>query len=238
MYPHYSFPGRTAIVTGGSNGIGRAIAERLIAAEADVYVWDLVEPEFEGASFARVDVTDPASISDAIDLADERVDMLVNNAGFAGPTLPLDDYDPTVWRQIIDVNLIGVYEVCRQVVPLMRREGWGRIVNIASLAGKEGTPNASAYSAAKGGVIAMTKSMGKELAMTDIRVNALAPAAVETDILSQMAPEHVQTMINKSPMQRLGQPDEVAETVMWLLSAATSFSTGAVFDLSGGRATY
>ena len=187
--------------------------------------------------FSRVDVTDAEQIADALDGV-ERVDLLVNNAGFAGSTVPLDAYDPGEWRRLIDVNLVGVFEICRQVVPLMRRHDYGRIVNMASLAGKEGTPNASAYSAAKAGVIALTKSLGKELAETGIRANALAPAAVQTAILDQMAPEHVQTMIAKSPMKRLGQVDEVTEAVLWLLSDACSFSTGAVFDLSGGRATY
>lgn len=238
MRPIYQYSGRTAVVTGGSNGIGRAIAERLVEADADVHVWDLSPPDFDGVTYSPVDVTDPATIAAAIDGTEERIDMLVNNAGFAGSTVSTDDYDPAEWRRLIDVNLIGVYEVSRLVVPLMKRNGWGRIVNIASLAGKEGTPNASAYSAAKAGVIALTKSMGKELALTDIRVNALAPAAVETDILNQMSPEHVQTMIAKSPMGRLGTVDEVAEIVMWMLSAACTFNTGAVFDLSGGRATY
>jgi len=145
---------------------------------------------------------------------------------------------PADWRGIIDVNLTGVFEVTRQVVPVMRRAGRGRVVNMASLAGKDGSPNLSAYSAAKAGVIAFTKSLGKELAETDIRVNAVAPAAVQTDILQQMAPEYVQAMIAKSPMKRLGTVDEVAELVLWLCSEACSFSTGAVFDASGGRATY
>jgi 3-oxoacyl-[acyl-carrier protein] reductase len=152
--------------------------------------------------------------------------------------MPLDDYDPDEWQRIVDVNLVGTFNVCRAVVPALRRADAGRIVAIASLAGKEGTPNASAYSAAKAGVLALVKSLGKELAATGVRVIAIAPAAVRTSLLAQMAPEHVQTMIAKSPMGRLGEPQEVAELAAWLCSDACSFSTGAVFDLSGGRATY
>ena len=164
--------------------------------------------------------------------------MLVNNAGFAGPTIRVEDYEPEQWRHIVEVNLFGVYEVSRLVVPVMRRAGWGRIVNMASLAGKEGTPNASAYSAAKAGVIAFTKSLAKELAATEVRVNCVAPAAIETSLLEQVTPEFLRIMIDKSPMQRLGTVEEVAAIVMWLCSEDCSFNTGAVFDLSGGRATY
>lgn len=235
--PIYDFSGCTAVVTGGAAGIGFAICDALKAAGAEVHVWDLSAVEDDRFSSSIVDVTNPDDITAALD-GMERVDLLVNNAGFAGSTVPLDEYDRIEWRRLIDVNLVGVYEVCRQVVPLMRRYDQGRIVNVASLAGKEGTPNASAYSAAKAGVIALTKSLGKELATTGIRVNSLAPAAVKTAILDQMSPQHVQTMIDKSPMKRLGEADEVADAVLWLLSEACRFSTGAVFDLSGGRATY
>ena len=156
----------------------------------------------------------------------------------AGPTVPVEAYDPAEWRRLVEVNLIGVYEVARLVVPHMRKRPFARIINIASLAGKEGTPNSSAYSAAKAGVIAFTKALGKELADTNIRVNCIAPAAIETDLLKQMAPEHVEIMIAKSPMKRLGTVAECAELVLWLASEACTFNTGAVFDLSGGRATY
>jgi 3-oxoacyl-[acyl-carrier protein] reductase len=237
----YDFSGRSAVVTGGAMGIGRAIAEGLRDAGATVRVWDLAAPSFSGVSYCPVDVTDAASIAAALEATTEaqgRIDMLINNAGVAGPTLAMESYDPADWRRIVEVNLIGVYEVSRQVVPPMRQVGWGRIVNMASLAGKEGTPNASAYSAAKAGVIAFTKSLAKELALTDIRVNCVAPAAVETAILDQMAPDFVQTMIDKSPMKRLGTAEEVAAMVLWLCSEACSFNSGAVFDLSGGRATY
>jgi NAD(P)-dependent dehydrogenase (short-subunit alcohol dehydrogenase family) len=167
-----------------------------------------------------------------------RIDILVNNAGYAGRAELVERYDPTEWRRLVEVNLIGVFEVCRHVVPHMRATGWGRIVNMASLAGKEGTPMLSAYSSAKAGVIAFTKCLGKELADTDIRVNCLAPAAIDTDILKQLGPSAVEAMIAKSPLKRLGTVEEVADAVLWLCSEACSFSTGAVFDLSGGRATF
>ncbi len=237
----YDFSGQVAVVTGGAQGIGKAIAEALGRFGAAVRTWDLAAPETEGLVAQSVDVTDPDSVAAARDavLADEGgIDILVNCAGIAGSTLPVVETDPAEWRRVIEVNLFGVYHVCRLVVPCMQETGRGRIVNVASLAGKEGTPNASAYSAAKAGVIAFTKSLGKELAMTEIRVNAIAPAAVKTAILDQMAPAHVETMIAKSPMQRLGTVDEVAALTLWLCSEACSFNTGAVFDLSGGRATY
>ena len=241
MAVSYDFTGRTAVVTGASKGIGRRIAERLRDAGAQVWNFDLSPIELHGIGQLRVDVTDAGQIADAVAQLQEetsRLDILVNNAGFTGGSLTVEQLDPADWRRIIEVNLTGVFEVTRQVVPVMRQGGWGRIVNMASLAGKDGSPNLSAYSAAKAGVIAFTKSLGKELADTNIRVNAVAPAAVETDILQQMAPEYVQAMIAKSPMKRLGSVDEVAEMVLWLCSEACSFSTGAVFDVSGGRATY
>jgi NAD(P)-dependent dehydrogenase (short-subunit alcohol dehydrogenase family) len=227
----YDFTSRSAIVTGGSNGIGRRIAERLQAAGAAVWVWDPAPCDVPGVRHAPVDVTNADQITRARDalLAEVLgIDILVNNAGF----------DPAEWRRVVEVNLTGVFEVSRLVVPAMRVAPAGRIVNLASLAGKEGTPYLSAYSAAKAGVIAFTKSLAKELADTNIRVNSVAPAAIETDILTQMSEAVVETMIAKSPLKRLGTVDEVADLVMWLCSEACSFSTGAVFDLSGGRATY
>ena len=237
----YDLSGRTAVVTGGSKGIGRAIVQRLSEAGAQVWNWDVSPDALDGVAACKVDVTNAADIERAVAQVAEstaRIDILVNNAGFTGGSLTVEELDPADWRRILDVNLTGVFEVSRQVVPVMRRGGWGRIVNIASLAGKEGSPRLSAYSAAKAGVIAFTKALGKELADTNILVNSVAPAAIETDILQQMAPEYVEAMVAKSPMKRLGSVEEVAELVTWLCSDACSFSTGAVFDLSGGRATY
>ncbi|QGZ65428.1 SDR family NAD(P)-dependent oxidoreductase [Paraburkholderia acidisoli] len=241
---HYDFAGRVAVITGAAGGIGRAISDAFALAGAQCVNWDRVPGALDVAHaphHVEVDVTRPGTVEAALAATLERygrVDYLVNNAGFAGSTVPLDEYDPAEWQRIVDVNLVGTYHVCRFVVPAMRRAGAGRIVNIASLAGKEGTPNASAYSAAKAGVIALTKSLGKELAQAGVLVNGIAPAAVATPLLAQMSPAHVQTMIDKSPLQRLGTVDEVAGLALWLCSDSCTFSTGAIFDLSGGRATY
>jgi NAD(P)-dependent dehydrogenase (short-subunit alcohol dehydrogenase family) len=237
----YDFQDRVAIVTGGSKGIGRCIAERLRDAGAQVIVWDIVPPEFEGVSFSEVNVSDRGSITRGVaqlTAAGRAVHILVNNAGVAGPSTPVLRFDPDTWHQIVEVNLISIFEVCRQVVPLMEHAGSGRVVNMASLAGKDGTPLMSAYAAAKAGIIAFTKSFGKELAHTDIRVNCVAPAAIETDILRQLSPEAVRRMIEISPMKRLGTVEEVSDIVLFLCSEACSFSTGASFDASGGRAVY
>lgn len=235
MAVSYDLQGRVAVVTGGLRGIGAAIAARLRRCDARVVVWD--RDASEEPDHAQVDITEPAAIEQALARL-PRLDILVNNAGYAGMTVPVEDYPPAEWQRVIGINLTGTFNVCRAAVPALRRNGWGRVVNIASLAGKEGTPNAAAYSAAKAGVIALTKSLGKELANTGVLVNAVAPAAVRTELLRQMSPEHVQIMIDKAPMKRLIEPAEVAELVAWLCSDACTANTGAVFDLSVGRATY
>ncbi|MGD9741032.1 MAG: SDR family NAD(P)-dependent oxidoreductase [Dongiaceae bacterium] len=237
---HFDLGGRVALVTGGARGIGAAIAAALKRCGASVVIWDR-DPQAHDADCLAVDITNPESILAALKETQRRhgrTDILVNNAGYAGLTAPLIEYPAGEWRRILEVNLTGTFLACQIVAPALIANGWGRIVNIASLAGKEGTPNAGAYSAAKAGVLALTKSFGKELARTGVLVNAIAPAAVRTALLDQMSPSHVQTMIDKSPMARLGEPEEVAELAVFLCSESCTFSTGAVFDLSGGRATY
>ena len=239
----YDFAGCTAVITGGAAGIGAEIARHYAAAGANVAIWDLSEPNDapEGAIACKVDISQPDQIASAVAetrKAFDGIDFLSHNAGFAGPTLPVVENDPAVWARVIEVNLTGTFYLAHAIVPVMQETGFGRIVNMASLAGKEGTPNASAYSASKAGVIGFTKSLAKELAQTDIRVNCIAPAAIKTSILDQMTPDFVQIMIDKSPMKRLGWVEEAARIVMWLSSEDCTFNTGAVFDLSGGRATY
>lgn len=243
------FRGRHAIVTGGATGLGFAIAERLVASGGGVTLWDRDEAAAQAAArrlsergdaFA-VDVTDEAQVAAALEKGMQRhgrVDALVNSAGITGPNTKVWDYPVDAWKQVFDVNVHGLFLCCRAVVPLMRAAGYGRIVNIASVAGKDGNPNASAYSASKAAVIALTKSLGKELADTGVRVNCVTPAAVKTAIFDQMSPEHIQFMLSKIPMGRFGTPEEVASLVGWLCTEDCSFSTGAVFDLSGGRSTY
>ncbi|MBC5764710.1 SDR family NAD(P)-dependent oxidoreductase [Ramlibacter albus] len=237
------FKGRHAVVTGGATGLGFAIAKRLIDSGGSVTLWDRdaaggarAAAEL-GAKFTQVDVADAASVQNAVKQA-PRIDALVNSAGITGPNTKLWDYPVDAWRQVMDVNLTGLFLCCREVVPVMRAAGYGRIVNIASVAGKDGNPNASAYSASKAAVIAITKSLGKELADTNIRVNCVTPAAVKTAIFDQMTPEHIAFMLSKIPMGRFGTPEEIAAMVGWLCTEDCSFSTGAVFDLSGGRSTY
>jgi NAD(P)-dependent dehydrogenase (short-subunit alcohol dehydrogenase family) len=228
------FKGRTAIVTGGMQGIGAAIVRRLEASGARVAVWDL-----DGKP--KVDVSDAASIEAAVARALSelgRIDVLVNNAGIAGKNAPTVDYPVDEWERVLRVNLTSQFLACRAVAPHMVKAKYGRIVNIASVAGKEGNPNAVAYSASKAGVISLTKSLGKELAQSGVLVNCVTPAAAKTAIFDQMSESHINYMLSKIPMARFVQVDEVAALVCWLASEDCSFSTGAVFDISGGRATY
>ncbi|OGA62679.1 MAG: 3-oxoacyl-ACP reductase [Betaproteobacteria bacterium RIFCSPLOWO2_12_FULL_65_14] len=228
------FAGRTAIVTGGAQGIGAAIVERLRASGARVQIWDL-----DGSP--SVDVSDPASVETAARNSLKelgKLDVLVNNAGIAGLNRPTVDYPVEEWERVLRVNLTSQFLCCRAIAPHMVRAGYGRIVNIASVAGKEGNPNASAYSASKAGVISLTKSLGKELALSGVLVNCVTPAAAKTAIFEQMTESHVQYMLSKIPMNRFVLVDEIAALVCWLASEDCSFSTGGVFDISGGRATY
>jgi NAD(P)-dependent dehydrogenase (short-subunit alcohol dehydrogenase family) len=224
------FAGRNAIVTGGMQGIGAAIVKRLKASGAQVTVWDL-----DGSP--RVDVSDPASIENALHSV-KQVDVLVNNAGIAGKNVPTVDYPIEEWERVLRINLTSQFLCCRAVAPLMVKAKYGRIVNIASVAGKEGNPNAVAYSASKAGVISLTKSLGKELAKDGVLVNCVTPAAAKTAIFDQMTQQHIDYMLAKIPMGRFVEVDEIAALVCWLASADCSFSTGGVFDISGGRATY
>ena len=241
--------GRNAVVTGGAAGIGFAIAQRLAHSGAQVTLWDrdaraLAETSKAiagGVHGVAVDVADEAAVRRALEetLAKMgRVDALVCSAGITGPNTTTWEYPVAAWKQVLDVNLTGVFLCNRAVVPHMRANGYGRIVNIASIAGKEGNPNASAYSASKAGVISLTKSLGKELATTGIRVNCVTPAAVKTGMFSQMTQAHIDFMLSKIPMGRFGEVEEIAAMVAWLCTEECSFSTGAAFDLSGGRAVY
>lgn len=238
---------RVAVVTGGAQGIGHAVAKRLREGGARLSIWD-VDAELGrraaeelGAEFREMDQTDEARVAEVVaetEAAMGRIDALVACAGVAGANAPVADYDPAEWRRIVDVNLNGVFYLNRAVVRGMIARGYGRIVNVASIAGKEGNPNASAYSASKAGVIALTKSLGKETAAHDIAVNCVTPAAARTRIFDQMSEEHIGYMLSKIPRGRFLEVDEAAAMIAWLCSADNSFTTGAAFDLSGGRATY
>jgi 3-oxoacyl-[acyl-carrier protein] reductase len=239
--------GRVAVVTGGAQGIGYATCERLLASGASVIVWDIDAQRLEAAVKAlsalgqckgvKVELTDDADVASAAAAAG-RIDILVNNAGITGGNASTWELDPTIWRRVIEVNLVAPYLTCRNVVPLMLKAGYGRIVNIASVAGKEGNPNASHYSASKAGLLALTKSLAKEVATKGILVNAIAPAVAKTAMFEQMTQAHIDYMLSKIPMGRLLEVQEIAAMVAWLASEDCSFSTGAVFDISGGRATY
>jgi NAD(P)-dependent dehydrogenase (short-subunit alcohol dehydrogenase family) len=243
--------GRVAIVTGAARGIGYAIAKRALESGAGVAMWDVDGERLESArhqlsphgtvSAHRVDIVDDGSVASATAAtlsSHGRIDILVNNAGIAGGNGLTWELDPAVWRRVIDVNLVGGFLVCRAVIPHLLANGYGRIVNVASIAGKEGNPTASHYSASKAGVISLTKSLGKELATRNILVNCVTPAAAHTEIFSQMKTEHIEYMRSRIPMGRFVQVDEIASLICWLASEDCSFSTGAVFDISGGRATY
>jgi NAD(P)-dependent dehydrogenase (short-subunit alcohol dehydrogenase family) len=240
----YDFNDQVVAITGGAGGIGAAIARGVMAAGGRVAVWDLpaaLGQSPEGALALPLDVTDAAAtMTAAAETAARlgRIDALVNSAGIAGPTATLWDYPLDAWARVQRINLDGTFHTCRAVVPGMIAQGYGRILNIASIAGKEGNPNASAYSASKAAVIGMTKSLGKELAGHDIAVNALTPATARTPILDQVSPEFVAYMLSKIPRARFVELGEVVAMSLWLISRENSFTTGAVFDLSGGRATY
>jgi 3-oxoacyl-[acyl-carrier protein] reductase len=241
--------GRVAVITGGAQGIGYATAERFVASGAKVLLWDidaalLAKAQAQlgaSASTGVVELTDAAAVGAATQAAlaaHGRIDILVNNAGITGGNAPTWELAPDVWRRTIDVNLIAPYLTCHAIVPVMLKQGYGRIVNVASVAGKEGNPNASHYSASKAGLIALTKSLGKELATKDILVNAVAPAAAKTAIFEQMTQQHIDFMLSKIPMGRFVEPKEIAAAITWLASEDCSFTTASVLDVSGGRATY
>jgi 3-oxoacyl-[acyl-carrier protein] reductase len=240
--------GRGAVVTGGARGIGYACAERLAASGAKVSLWDMdgvaladAAKQLGSAHTVTVDITSEASVAAATKAASDalgKVDILVNNAGITGPNRKTWEFTPEEWRRVIDVDLTGAFLCSRALVPGMMSRRYGRIVNMASVAGKEGNPNAAAYSSAKAGLIGLTKSLGKELATENVMVNCVTPAAAETDLFKQMTEEHIAYMRSKIPMNRFVQPSEIAALVAWLCSEECGFSTGGVFDISGGRATY
>jgi len=246
---NYDFHGRSAIVTGGGQGFGLAIARRLVRSGAAVRIWDVEADLMEkavlqlgpAATWERVDVSRAAAVEKAASSAFAalgRIDVLVNNAGIAGMNSPTVDYPVEEWERVLRINLTSQFLCCRALAPLMVRAKYGRIVNVASIAGKEGNPNAVAYSAAKAGVMSLTKSLGKELARDGVLVTCVTPAAGRTAILEQSSEAHIAYMLSRIPMGRLVEADEVASLVCWLASEECSFSTGAIFDISGGRATY
>jgi NAD(P)-dependent dehydrogenase (short-subunit alcohol dehydrogenase family) len=247
----FSLSNRVAVVTGSARGIGYAIAERLLQQGASVCLWDvdaaaLAQAKATLSALGQVETTqvDITSVESTVAAAKQteaalgKIDLLVNNAGIAGNNAKTWELKLEDWQRVVDINLTGTFLCCRAVIPYLLSNGYGRIVNVASVAGKEGNPNAAHYSASKAGVIALTKSLGKELATSNVLVNCITPAVIETDILQQMTQAHIDYMLSKIPMSRFGQKQEAAALVAWLCSEECSFSTGAVFDLSGGRATY
>ena len=244
----FDLKNKVAIVTGGAQGFGLDIAKKFINSGAQVRIWDNDENELnkvikkennENLKYDVVDVTDFESVNKTVkNLKNSKIDILINNAGITGPTAELWNYSVDDWNKVINVNLNGTYICCKLIVPLMIKNNYGRIVNIASVSGKDGNANASAYSSAKAGVLGLTKSLGKELAQYNIAVNAVTPAGAKTRILNQMTKEHVQRMLSKVPRGRFLELDELSSLVCWLSSEENSFSTAAVFDISGGRSTY
>ncbi|MGA0563773.1 SDR family NAD(P)-dependent oxidoreductase [Ancylobacter sp. VNQ12] len=243
--------GRVAIITGGARGIGYAAAERFLQSGASVALWDIDAARLDEAAATLkalgtvsthvVELTDEASVqaaTAAVAAVHGKIDILVNNAGITGGNGKLWELDTDTWRRVVDVNLVGPFLTCKAVVPELLKNGWGRIVNVASIAGKEGNPNASHYSASKAGLIGLTKSLAKELATSNILVNAITPAAAKTEIFNQMKQEHIDFMLSKIPMNRFLAVEEAAALIAWLASEDCAFSTGAVFDISGGRAVY
>ena len=245
----FDFKGRTAIVTGGAQGFGLDIAKRLIRSGANVIIWDNDKKMIEKAiddikspnlSFNIVDISNYSKVEECVQeiTKQKNIDILINNAGITGPTATLWEYDIEMWKKVVDINLMGTFNCCRTIVPNMIKNNYGRIVNVASVAGKDGNANASAYSVGKAGAIGLTKSLGKELADKNIAVNAVTPAGAKTRILDQMTKEHVQRMLSKVPRGRFLEVEEFTSLVCWLSSEENTFSTAAVFDISGGRSTY
>ena len=245
----YDFKNRTAVITGGAQGFGLDIAQRFLDSGAKVIIWDIDQKLIDEAinstnnpnlSSDIVDVSNYQEVEKAVSkiLKENKIDILINNAGITGPTMPLWEYDIEMWNKIVKINLFGTFNCCRAVVPNMIKNNYGRIVNVASVAGKDGNANASAYSSGKAGSIGLTKSLGKELADKNIAVNAITPAGANTRILDQMSKEHVQRMLSKVPRGRFLEVEEFTSLVCWLSSEENTFSTAAVFDISGGRSTY
>jgi len=245
----FNFDNRTAVVTGGGQGFGLDIARRFLQGGAKVFIWDIDQKLLDEAVkelnhlsliALKVDVSNYKEVEAAVSkiTKDNNIDILINNAGITGPTGPLWEYDVELWKKIVEINLVGTFNCCRSIVPYMIKKNYGRIVNVASVAGKDGNANASAYSSGKAGAIGLTKSLGKELADKNIAVNAVTPAGAKTRILSQMSKEHVQRMLSKVPRGRFLEIHEFTSLVCWLSSEENSFSTAAVFDISGGRSTY